>query len=79
MNKRIKKKYNIDRIIEIGIKSMDLMDDCMLIYARLTGYKNHHDKDDDFWKEYDKWNKSISARRTWTYVLKKHNIPKHFL
>ena len=79
MNKRIKKKNDIDRINEITIKGMDLIDDYILIYKRLTGYKNCNDNDDDFWKGYDKWNKSIAARGTWTYILKKHNIPKHFL
>lgn len=79
MNKRIKKKHNIDRKMKIFIKGMNLVDDHMLIYARLAGYKNCYDNDNDFWNGYDKWDKSNSGRRTWTYILKKYNILKRFL
>jgi hypothetical protein len=79
MNKRIKKKNDFVRINDMLIKGMDLIDDYMLIYARLTGYENCHDNDNDFWNGYDKWNKSNSGRRTWNYILKKNNLPKHRL
>jgi len=77
MNRRIKKKNNIERINIMLIKAMDLIDEYMLVYARLVGRKNHHNANDDFWNGYDKWNKSISARRTWRYIIKKDNLPKY--
>lgn len=78
MNKRIKKKNDIVRMNEMMAKGMDLIDDYMLVYTRLIGYKNCRDKDNDFWEGYDKWNVSHCGHRTWAYMLKKHNIPKNF-
>lgn len=77
MNKRIKKKNDNARINIMLFKAMDLVDEYMLVYAHLTGRENHHNANDDFWNEYDKWNKSISARRTWKCILKRNNLTKY--
>jgi hypothetical protein len=77
MNKRIYKKNNTVRINTMLIKAMDLIDEYMIVYARLTGRRNHFNANDDFWNGYDKWNKSISARRIWNYILKRNNLPKY--
>lgn len=77
MNKRIKKKNNTVRINKMLIKAMDLIDEYMIAYAHLAGRKNHLNANDDFCNGYDKWNKSISAHRTWKYIIKKNNLPKY--
>lgn len=77
MNKRIKKKNNTVRINTMLIKAMDLVDEYMIVYARLVGQKNHHNANDDFWNEYDRWNKSIPARRVWKCILKKYGLSKY--
>ena len=77
MNKRIYKKNDTARMNVMLIKAIDLVDEYMLVYAHFVGRKNHHNANDDFWNGYDKWNKSISGRRTWKSILKKNNIPKY--
>jgi len=77
MNKRIKKKNNTVRINTMLIKAMDLVDEYMIVYARLTGRRNHLNANDEFWNGYDKWNKSISGRRTWKHILKKYGLSKY--
>ncbi len=77
MNKRIKKKNNSVRINKMLFKAMDLVDEYMLVYVRLAGRKNHHINFYVDWERYNKWNKSISGRRTWTYILKTNNLPKY--
>ena len=79
MNKRIRKKNDIDRIngriFEIAIKAgIEVAD----TYAHLKGYE---ESNEIFWQnceeEYDKWIKLPCGKRCWTYILKKHNIPKY--
>ena len=77
MNKRIKKKNDDARINIMLIKGMDLVDEYMLVYARLAGRKNHHINFYTDWERYNKWNKSIPAHRTWKYILKTNNLPKY--
>lgn len=78
MNKRIKKKNDYERRNDLFCEAVRLIDDYMTIYAHLVGRENHHYADDIFWSGYDKWNKSLSGRRTWSYLLKKNNIPRNY-
>ena len=77
MNRRIKKKKDIVRINIMLLKEIVIVDEYRLVYARLVGRKNLRNINSDFWNGYYKWNKSISGHRTWTYILKKNNLPKH--
>ena len=76
MNKRIKKKNDIVRMYAIMYREIDAVDKYMSTYARLVGRKDHLNANEDFWRGYDKWNKSISGHRTWAYISKKCNISK---
>ena len=78
MNKRIKKKNDNDRIFDRLLKvTTRLATEVADTYAHLEGYK---EANDIFWRnceeEYDKWVKLPRGKRCWTYILKKHNIPK---
>ena len=77
MNKRIKKKNDNVRINKMLFKAMNLIDEYIIVYARLAGRKNHRINFYTDWERYDKWNKSIPARRTWKYILKTNNLPKY--
>lgn len=77
MNKRIKKKNDYKRKNDMLYKAIGLIDVDMTIYAHLVGRKDHHYADDAFWNGYDEWNWSLNGRRTWSFLLKKNNIPKH--
>lgn len=77
MNKRIKKKNDVLRINDMLIEAIILTDKYKIVYARLVGRKNLRNADIDFWNGYDKWNKSIPARRTWKYIIKRNNLPKY--
>ena len=79
MNKRIKKKNDDNRIFDMYlVATIKLAVERADTYARLEGYK---EADDIFWRyceeEYDKWTKLPRGKRCWTYILKKHNIPKY--
>jgi len=77
MNKRIKKKNDLDRMFDKIKIVISLATKVENTYAHLEGYK---EADDIFWKnceeKYDKWTKLPRAKRCGTYILKKHNIPK---
>ena len=78
MNKRIKKKNDNDRIFDKHLKVVvRLATEVADAYARLEGYK---EANDIFWRnceeEYDKWIKLPCAKRCWTYIRGKNNIPK---
>lgn len=77
MNKRAKKKNDYKRKNNLLWESVRLVDEYMTVYAHLVGRKNHFYAGDVFWTEYAKWNKSLRGRRTWSYLLKKNNIPKN--
>lgn len=77
MNKRIKKKNDNVRINKMLFKAMNLIDEYIIVYARLAGRKNHYINFYVDWERYNKWNKSIHARRTWKYILKTNNLPKY--
>lgn len=78
MNKRIKKKNDVNRIfnkrLEVAIKLATEIAD---VYARLEGYE---EANNIFWRnceeEFDEWVKLPRGKRCWTYILKKHNIRK---
>lgn len=79
MNKRIRKKNDNDRIFDRQLEvAIGLAVERADAYARLEGYK---EANDIFWRnceeEYDKWVKLPCGKRCWTYILKKHNIPKY--
>ena len=79
MNKRIKKKNNVERTNEQIFKiTLELSVKFIEIYARLVGYKGEINV--YFWERYeedfDRWTKSCESIRCWSYILKKNNIPK---
>ena len=80
MNKRIKKKNDVERLNEQIFKvTLELSRKFVEIYARFVGYDR--EINDYFWEryeeDYDKWTKSCKGKRCWTYILKKTNIPKY--
>lgn len=79
MNKRIKKKNSEARINAMIIKVIDLISDYRLVYARLVGRENLHNINDDFRNGYYNWNKSITGRKTWNYMLRKNNLHNYML
>lgn len=78
MNKRIKKKNDNDRIFDMLLEvATTLAVEVADTYAHLEGYK---EVNDIFWRnceeKYDKWIKLPRGKRCWTYIRRKHNIPK---
>lgn len=80
MNKRIKKKHDLNRKHCLINKAESIrfnLDYCFISTLLSNGYYMLYPiYSDIYWIEYDKWFKSINGKRCLSYILKKHHIPK---
>lgn len=79
MNKRIKKKKDMNRIN----KKIDEIVELAPMMFHYYLYGNHDGCNEVLFYStykyipYGIWIKTNSCKRCWTYILKKHHIPKH--
>ena len=80
MNKRIKKKHDLNRKHYLINKAESIrfnLDYCFISNLLSNGYHIPYPiYSDSYWIEYDKWLSSVNGKRCMSYILKKLHIPK---